>query len=715
MQSQTQHTPQPASSDSSASSARSSAPLRSWCRKHHDPSQPFAAWIYILLFLVCDFAALQILQWSVSLHQPFDRFWSFIFMPFTTQPQRYTWVLNMIVIGAIYFTFVLLINRFWISTPVFMTIVIICAVIERMKVSVRNEAILPSDLTLVGGGNANNLTDFIPRNSGPIIVAAVLGVIAVCTICAVLYRIDGSPAALFSRRSFARWLGHTPIARRAARIVAQAFSVIAMGGLVTAFALALGTSGTWAHGFAVQLGDQPHLWDSIIDAQGNGTVIGFMRFLHIKVMDEPHGYSEATMKSLATRYEHRAQQINHTRNNNLSDTNVIEILSESFSDPTRVPGLKVNKDPMPWIRGLKGRTTSGYMVSSGYGGGTANLEFQAVTGLSLINFSPSLTSPYQQLVPGMSWTPTFNQLWNQAGGTSLAFHPYAAQMYSRSTNYKKFKISKFWALRGTPYKIHPTTHIDRSPYVDDRSAYTAVLDQLKARATANPRQHNFYQLETMQNHMDYNNWYAHNEFQVSSKPALQSVDEKTQIRTYAKGVEYTDQETRDFLNELDRLNVPVTVIWYGDHLPGIYNTASQDSRNSLALHETDYFIWSNKASHVKTPKLPKKIAQYASPNFFMAMTAAQTGSKVSPYLAFLTDLHEQIPAMEPPVVNVLQDWYRIPKGNALYVNADGQRIEPDRLTARQRQLMADYRLIQYDICAGHHYLRSTDFMQVPHQ
>lgn len=700
------------SSTSSTKSTRHNTRRNFW-RRYSDPSQPFAHWVYIVLFFLADFAALQILQWSVALHQPFIRFWSFMFMPFVTAPPRFTWALNMIVIGAIYFVFVLVINRFWISTPVFLTLVIICAVVERMKVSVRNEAILPSDLTLMGGGNANNLADFIPRDSGPLIITAVLGVITVIVICAVLHQIDGSPAALFSRRTFSRRFGQAPVARRAARITAQAFSSIAMAGVVVAFAMALGTSGTWAHGFAVWMGDQPHLWDSIIDAQGNGTVIGFMRFLHINVMNEPKGYSESTMKSLAARYEKRADQINATRRNNLSDTNVIEILSESFSDPTRVPGLKVSKDPMPWIRSLKSRTTSGYMVSSGYGGGTANLEFQAVTGLSLINFSPSLTSPYQQLVPGLQWTPTFNQIWNQAGGTSLAFHPYAAQMYSRSTNYKKFQFSRFWALRGTPDKISPTTRIDRSPYVDDRSAYTAVLNQLTSRVKANPKQHNFYQLETMQNHMDYNNWYSHNEFTVSSTPALQTADERTQIRTYAKGVEYTDQETRDFLNALDRLNVPVTVIWYGDHLPGIYNTASQDSRNSLALHETDYFIWSNKASSSHSTKLPKKTAEYTSPNFFMALTAEQTNSKVSPYLAFLTDLHAQIPAMEPPVVNVLQDWYRIPKGNALYVNSEGKRIEPSALTASQRQLMADYRLIQYDICVGHHYLRSTDFMQAP--
>ena len=87
---------------------------------------------------------------------------------------------------------------------------------------------------------------------------------------------------------------------------------------------------------------------------------------------------------------------------------VVYVLSESFSDPSRVPGLKVNKDSMPNIRKIRENTTSGLMLSSGYGGGTAKLESMGLTGLSMANFDSSLTSPYQQLVPGAHWAPTIN-------------------------------------------------------------------------------------------------------------------------------------------------------------------------------------------------------------------------------------------------------------------------------------------------------------------
>ena len=179
------------------------------------------------------------------------------------------------------------------------------------------------------------------------------------------------------------------------------------------------------------------MWDSVYDAQRNGPLVAFTRQLNPKVMVKPDDYSEETMKEVAARYEKEAKKINASRTENMTDSTVIYVLSESFSDPSRVPGLKVNKDSMPNIRSIKENTTSGLMLSSGYGGGTANLEYMGLTGLSMSNFDSSLTSPYQQLVPSEHWTPTINQLWG-ASKNSIGLHPYESSMYSRATNYKKF-------------------------------------------------------------------------------------------------------------------------------------------------------------------------------------------------------------------------------------------------------------------------------------
>ena len=74
--------------------------------------------------------------------------------------------------------------------------------------------------------------------------------------------------------------------------------------------------------------------------------------------------------------------------------NVVVVLSEALSDPTLVPGVGLDEDPIPFTRRLMATTTSGAMLSPQVGGGTANMEFEALTGLSLSQCQAQLTSPY---------------------------------------------------------------------------------------------------------------------------------------------------------------------------------------------------------------------------------------------------------------------------------------------------------------------------------
>ena len=370
-----------------------------------------------------------------------------------------------------------------------------------------------------------------------------------------------------------------------------------------------------------------------------------------------------------------------------------------------MPGLKVNKDSMPKIREIKTNTTSGLMLSSGYGGGTANLEYMGLTGLSMANFDSSLTSPYQQLVPSEHWTPTINQMWG-AARNSIGLHPYESSMYSRATNYKKFGFSHFYTLTG-PDVISHQDKIDESPYVSDAATYKSTLEQV-----SKTKSNQFLQVITMQNHMPYHEWYKNNDFKAESTTGEPlGEDEQESIETYQKGASLTDDATADFLDQLDQLDKPVTVVFYGDHLPGIYSSASKDDGNSLALHLTDYFIWSNKASESQGTKVDN--SDYSSPNFFVAQAAEHMDAKVSPYLAFLTEMHEKISAMEPPVVNNIQGWDRIPEGQNIYLNAKGEAMAAKDFDSETKQLLADYKLIQYDITTGNNYLKNLGFMDLP--
>lgn len=660
------------------------------------PHKPFPGWVYGVLFVIFDIIVVTALEVGVSSSSTRVQLSSptvgFGFVSKMWTDGNFVFVLNVILVALLYLMLLMLFNRFWTASIVILAVGIIVAAIEHFKVEIRYEAILPADLGFLGSNTGNMLT-FIPAGAHVTILVALGAFAVLLALILVLRHFDGRKGRMIRTDNLSLNL--------TSRLILLLLPIL----VFALYCIHVSTTDSLANKFSRALGDTPSMWDSVYDAQRNGPLVAFTRQLNPKIMDKPSNYSEETMKKVAARYQKEAETINASRTNNLTDSTVVYVLSESFSDPSRVPGLKTNKDSMPNIRKIKAGTTSGLMLSSGYGGGTANLEYMGLSGLSMANFESSLSSPYQQLVPSQHWTPTINQLWG-APVNSLGYHPYESSMYSRATNYKKFGFSHFYTLTG-PDVIKYQDKIDESPYVSDKSSYDSALEGIKSGKT-----NKFIQIITMQNHMPYHEWYENNDYTAESTTGTPLGDDEQQsIETYQKGVEITDQATQEFLNELDALDKPVTVVFYGDHLPGIYSSASEDDNNSLALHLTDYFIWSNKASSSQGNKASD--AAYSSPNFFVAQAADHMNAKVSPYLAFLTEMHSKIAAMEPPVVNKIQGWDRIPEGQNSYLDQNGSPMSTDDFDKETKQLLADYKLIQYDITAGKNYLKDTDFMTLP--
>lgn len=660
------------------------------------PHKPFPGWVYGVLFVIFDIIVVTALEVGVSSSSTRVQLSSptvgFGFVSKMWTDGNFVFVLNVILVALLYLVLLMLFNRFWTASIVILAVGIIVAAIEHFKVEIRYEAILPADLGFLGSNTGNMLT-FIPAGAHVTILVALGAFAVLLALILVLRHFDGRKGRMIRTDNLSLNL--------TSRLILLLLPIL----VFALYCIHVSTTDSLANKFSRALGDTPSMWDSVYDAQRNGPLVAFTRQLNPKIMDKPSNYSEETMKKVAARYQKEAETINASRTNNLTDSTVVYVLSESFSDPSRVPGLKTNKDSMPNIRKIKAGTTSGLMLSSGYGGGTANLEYMGLSGLSMANFESSLSSPYQQLVPSQHWTPTINQLWG-APVNSLGYHPYESSMYSRATNYKKFGFSHFYTLTG-PDVIKYQDKIDESPYVSDKSSYDSALEGIKSGKT-----NKFIQIITMQNHMPYHEWYENNDYTAESTTGTPLGDDEQQsIETYQKGVEITDQATQEFLNELDALDKPVTVVFYGDHLPGIYSSASEDDNNSLALHLTDYFIWSNKASSSQGNKASD--AAYSSPNFFVAQAADHMNAKVSPYLAFLTEMHSKIAAMEPPVVNKIQGWDRIPEGQNIYLDQNGNPMSTDDFDKETKQLLADYKLIQYDITAGKNYLKDTDFMTLP--
>lgn len=624
-------------------------------------------------------------------------------------------ILNVLIYAFIFFLFVALTNRFWVGMGLFGTLIVIWMTANRIKVPLRYETVLSSDLQITGGGQAGNIGSFIPSEDIPLITKAILLIVSIW-VSAIFIRLLLGKGRLMWFRKLAIQV--------AARIIVLAASLV----LFVLFSSGLSSAQSLVYRFARALDDAPDLSNTVADAQMNGTVVSFLRLTSTKAIERPQNYSRKSMQRIEKKYRAAAASINESRSTKMTDTTVIGVLSESFSDPTRVPGIRIEGgDPIPNIRAIKNQTTSGLMLSSGYGGGTANLEYQELTGLSTTTFNASAVSPYLQVVPRQSMAFSFNQMWNIAdfGSStplktsaaeksigSIAIHPYSGGMYQRRDNFsRKFLFRSFYTLDG-PLHVGHTGKLDRSSYVSDQQSYQEVLDRLSADTSSKQL---FIQLSTMQNHMPYVDQWNDNQFTATSTTSTPLSDtEATAIRTAAKGFSITDQATADWLSALNKLSRPITVVWYGDHLPGIYDSAMKNSANMLALHESDYFIWSNAAARAQgaATKLPESDTAYISPNFLMTLAAQHLNAKVSPYMAFLTCMHEDIPAMEPALStgNWFQNVRVVPN---TYLDANGKRINPNAMTATQKRMLSDYRLIAYDMTFGSHYLEKAGFTRLP--
>lgn len=579
---------------------------------------------------------------------------------------------NVLIIFAIVLLLMALTNRWWLSSGIGIVFYLGWLVASVLKIAARNEPILPTDVSTVTAPG-----ELLGMVNPWVLVGALLGIVLLIVIFAWVEHRYGKPTR------FSVW----------ARIIVAVLAVLFLASFTRA-----NHSKSIVFKQLQRLDDTPYFYSQIRGARMNGTLLQFANNVDVHVMTEPAGYTKSRMDQIERRYAQAGVKINQQRTHqNVGKQNLVFVLSESFADPRRVPGMKVSGgDPLPFLHQFKQHTTSGLMISSGYGGGTANMEYQALTGLSIANFSPTMPTPYSQLVPYQQRTFTINRLFHYA----IGIHPFTANLYSRKTVYKKFGFKKFYHFDGGN-KITYKSKIQNNPRVSDDSTYKEIDLNIHRQPHGK-----FIQVATMQNHMPYRPEYYHKrQYHVSGR-GFKNADQQGQIEAYIQGIHYTDQALDGWIHRVDEMKQPTTIVWYGDHLPGIYHGLPM-SKYGIPLHETDYFIYSNKAARrMNTDRLTAQ-HKIVGPNDFSAMALAKMDVKVSPYYALLTEVEEDLPAISLPTNGTAKNNTAHQSGIS-FVNQRGQHT---KLNAKQRKLFDDYRLVQYDLTAGHHYLLKDSFLK----
>lgn len=595
--------------------------------------------------------------------------WNLNMMDWVLTDRRKILRVNVLIVMAIAAILMAITNRLWLSCGITLAFYVGWIIASILKINARNEPILPTDMSVISAP-----AEMLSMVNVSTLIISVIVIIAIIVGCVWVERRYGQKS-----RFNKLW-----------RILSVLFAVVFLGSFTT-----INHTRSIMSKTMVRMKDTPFFYDQLRGAKMNGLLLQFGNNVDVHVMTRPAGYSRARMMAIQNRYTEVAQRINVNRDHSsMGKQNLVFVLSESFADPRRVPGLHINKNPLPYYSKFKHQTTSGLMLSSGYGGGTANMEYMALTGLCVANFSPTMPTPYSQLVPYQKRAVAVNSLFKY----SVGVHPFSANLYSRKTVYRKFGFNKFYHFDGGS-KLTYTSKIEDSPRVSDWSVYQQIMWCLH-----HHRGGQFIQVATMQNHMPYHlNYYRTNPFKVSGT-AYNSPKHHDSIAAYTTGIHYTDQALQRWIARMNKSKKPITVVWYGDHLPGIYNGVSM-AQHGVVMHETDYFIYSNPAARRLNHSQVTK-HKVVGPNNFIAMALAQMDMKVSPYYALITRVYQKLPAMANPVNGTSKNNMAHDSGIS-YVNEKSQQVS---LTPKQQQLMSDYKMVQYDLTAGHHYLLHNRFM-----
>ncbi len=405
-------------------------------------------------------------------------------------------------------------------------------------------------------------------------------------------------------------------------------------------------------------------WSQIDNAGINGFIAATLYNMPTTGMRIPEGYSEKRMRELVDEYGKDAMLSAADKSN--EEWNIVLILSESVGEIRHVPNISLSSNPFPNLDQLTEENWGGTLLADQYGSGTSNMEFQVLTGGSTGFFAPGVSSAYQSYLADLTEAPSLSGWLKTIDYRVIGMLPDERGRYKRPMVYEAMGFDEFESLDRFRYD----KKIERNTFVADSEVFAGVLESIES--TSGPLLANVL---TMQNHVPINDWYQE-PIKVSGE-----VDELTgkRIGMWSRGLEYSDQALKEFLDELETLNEPTAVIYYGDHFPGIMSKEFLNKHDPLTFRTTPVLLWSNRENDSEPQVFSRISASTLVPHLYQML-----GLELPPYYEFLLRIERE-------VGTVLRE--------GVYTNR-GELLRFEDLNSAQQKLLNDYQLIQYDFSLG---------------
>ncbi len=564
-------------------------------------------------------------------------------------------ILSFVVIYAIYILVYNLIGKVFLSMVLTSCTLVILGIVNYLKLIFRGDPLYPSDFTQI-----THMQSVIPMVMDYFSWSYIFIIIVSIVACIV--------AGIYMRRYIQNVKIHLGI--RALLVVGSIFVLYAYGNFAN----------TFMNKVFQKSGVDFVLWNQNENYASNGFVLGFISNLDTTVMEKPKNYSKENMLQIAN--DIKKQYSGNIGNEKKKEKpNIIFVMSESFWDPTKVTNLSFSEDPVPNLHHYIENFPGGQTISPTFGGNTANVEFEALTSYSMSLLKPG-SIPYQQVITNKKEIPSIPTALKKEGYYTSAIHSFGRTFFKRDDVYKVLGFDKFNAD-----DTMENVDID-GDYISDLAMSKEIIAELEEQ-----KQPTFIHAVTMQNHFPFTEGrFGENLIEISG---LENEESKGELETYTEGLRRSDEALQYLIEQLDNLDRPTLLVFFGDHLPSLgtnksfykengYITNEKTPSERLAMAQTPLLMYANF-------DMPNDNLGLVSPIHFSNLIFDYAGLNKSLFYQFLSELYKEIP--------VLRD--------ELKVDKNGEVIND--LTKKQKEMLEKYKMLQYDLLVGNQYSKDILF------
>ncbi len=427
-----------------------------------------------------------------------------------------------------------------------------------------------------------------------------------------------------------------------------------------------------------------------------GVITGFLTNLTNLEIDKPEEYEEETVYAVLDDTEAWANtekeplypdSYGATAEQPEQHPTIIYVMDESYWDVSELEeyGVEFDTDVSANLHALQEVAASGRCYSPSFGGGTCDVEFEALTGYSM-GYLPAGCKPYQQHVTRpMFALPSYLRA---QGYQTAAVHCFYAKYWSRDTAYPNLGFDDFISLEDMPGAEKVRRYYWKTGLVTDAVMADEIIREYESLKEASDAPV-FLHAVTMQNHTNYNaaNYPDEERVRVLSAPAGMKASTIGALEDFATGIRDADAMLGTLVEYFSQVEEPVILVFWGDHYNPIdsgYDVYTctgyaEASSRDPALHQTTLLMWAN----------------YTDCKVDLGTIAAYN---ISPVMMELFGLEK--PLYFSYLIRQFKVAYRSRTGG-MTVNLDGTVTET--MTPFQEKWSQNHWLLQYDLMFGREY------------